>query len=303
MRCRTRGTDLVDAMAETPRTDPSSPADTRSRRLPERARRAPAAVRQFGAAVHTGRDSAALSDLTSLLVRLLEAQRVQDDVLATVAHELRHPLHLMRMALGARFPDAGDPTREALERYTSRMTRLLDDLVDFIRLGRNDLDLEREWVDIAALLREVAGDFQPLFDQRRVALRVHAGNEPCWADADAQRLVQALSNVIDNALKFTPAAGTVTISVRRAAAMIDVRVRDTGRGLAPDRLQHVLHSRMDLGRSRGLGLGLAVAQRVLDLHGGALAIRSDGPGRGTEVVLSLPALNDAAATPLPHGVT
>jgi signal transduction histidine kinase len=163
------------------------------------------------------------------------------------------------------------------------------------------MELQCEWTDVAALARGVAADFEPLFAHRRVALAIEHDNRPYWVEADPQRLVQVLANVFDNALKFTPAGGAVKLTVSKRDGTIHLCVRDNGKGIAPDRLPLLLHARMDLRRACGLGLGLAVSRRILERHGGTLAISSSGIGHGTAVLIRLPALDDRPAPTRPVG--
>jgi signal transduction histidine kinase len=239
-----------------------------------------------------GGDAAALRDLTRLYLKALEAQRAKDGLLAVAAHELRHPLHLMRMAL-ARHLDEHNPARDQLERYIQRMVRLIDDLVDFIRTEQDALELQRDWIDLQKLLVDLLEDYRSTFDERRVRLSLVMPGQ-LRVSADPQRLIQVFSNLLDNALKFTPAGGAVVIEVSRGEREIRIAVRDSGRGVAADILPRVLDMPSTLSSPHGLGIGLSVARRIVELHGGTIAVRSDGPGKGTEAVVTLPMLDGPA---------
>jgi signal transduction histidine kinase len=251
-----------------------------------RVRRAP-----FGAnvaALNEG-DAVALRDLTRLYLQALEAQRAKDGLLAVAAHELRHPLHLMRMAL-ARHLDHDPDARQALDRYIQRMTRLLDDLIDFIRTEQDALELRRDWIDVPQFLLELMDDYRSTFDHRRVRLSI-AARPGLSVNADRQRLIQVFANLLDNALKFTPAGGAVVIEAAADAREVRFSVRDSGRGVAPEVLPHLLELPTSLSSPQGLGIGLAVARRIIELHGGRMEMKSDGPGHGTEAVVTLPILD------------
>ena len=233
-------------------------------------------------------DAAALRDLTRLYLKALEAQRAKDGLLAVAAHELRHPLHLMRMAL-ARHLEHEPIAREALERYIARMVRLTDDLIDFIRTEHDSLELRREWIDLHAFLLGLLEEYRSTFDGRKVRLSVIAPTG-VRLSADPQRLLQVFSNLLDNALKFTAAGGAVVVEGTTSPREVIVTVRDTGRGLTADLLPRILELPTNLSSPHGLGIGLAVARRIVELHGGHIGVHSDGPGRGTEARVSLPLL-------------
>ena len=251
------------------------------------------AVRAANARPLAGADAAPLHELTRLYLNAVEGQRTKEGLLAVAAHELRHPLHLMRMSLERHIPDKDSPAREGLERYINRMSRLIDDLIDFIRLERDSLDIQREWIELDPLLLELVDEYGSTFQARGVRLTLNTSNHGVWISADAQRLIQVFSNLLDNALKFTPAGGAVDVTVDQHATTVDVRVRDTGRGVAPDILHRILDFPGNVDGRDGLGIGLSVARRIAELHGGTIALRSDGPGRGTEVVVTLPAVDAA----------
>jgi signal transduction histidine kinase len=212
----------------------------------------------------------------------------KDHVLAVAAHELRHPLHLMRMALARHVAD-NEPARQSLDRYIVRMVRLIDDVVDYVRSEQGALELQRRPLDLHELLFEILEDYRSTFDDRRVRLSVLA---PIGirVNADPQRLIQVFSNLLDNALKFTPSGGAVVIEAAQQGTQVRIVVRDNGRGVAGSALPRALDTRTDLSRATGSGIGLLVARGVVELHGGSLAVHSDGPDRGTEAVVTLPTM-------------
>jgi signal transduction histidine kinase len=222
--------------------------------------------------------------------KTLVSDRLDHTLLAVTAHELRHPIHLMRLALERYLPQAQDPARAAIDRYVNQMARLVDDLVDFVRTERDTLDLQLEWLDLQQLLHDLASGYEPAFAQRRVRLSLTSSADAVWLSGDSHRLVQIFSNLLDNALKNTPSGGVVTIECAAIAQSIHVRVRDTGRGIAPALLARIFDPARGDDVTHGLGLGLAIARRIATLHGGALEIFSDGEDQGTEVLITLPAL-------------
>jgi signal transduction histidine kinase len=225
-------------------------------------------------------------DLTRLYLKATAAQRTKDNLLAVTAHELRHPLHLMRMAL-ARHLEHEPAARETLGRYIARMTRLIDDLVDFARNEQGVLELHCEWIDVHHFLVELMDDYRTTFDERKIRLSVSAP-VGLRISADLHRLIQVFSNLLDNALKFTPAGGAVTVDAVATGGQVVFTVRDSGRGLAADVLPRVLDLPTNLASPHGLGIGLSVSRRVVELHGGSITVDSAGPGHGTLVTVTLP---------------
>jgi signal transduction histidine kinase len=208
------------------------------------------------------------------------------DILAVAAHELRHPLHLMRMSLARHLPDDGT-ARAALERHIQRMARLIDDLVDFVRTEQDALELQRETLDVHEFLLGLMDDYRTSFDARQVRLSIIAP-VGIRIRVDAHRLLQVFSNLLDNALKFTPAGGAVVIEATSDGRHVSIAVRDNGRGLAPEVIAHAFEFPTTLARANGLGIGLSVARRIIERHGGHISVRSAGVGHGTEAVVRLP---------------
>jgi signal transduction histidine kinase len=194
----------------------------------------------------------------------------------------------MRLALARQFPRGDEPAREVLERYIDRMTRIINDMTDFVRIEQDALSLETSWIDITQMLREIVDAYAPDAERRGVSLSLEGATAPAWINADAQRLVQVLSNVLDNALKFTPGDGRVSIVVTHGLTSLEVRVRDTGSGIAEEMLPGVFDLAAGAAPPRGMGIGLSVARRIVRMHNGDIAIFSEGADKGTEVVISLP---------------
>ena len=227
-----------------------------------------------------------------------ELNRRKDDFIATLSHELRNPLTPMRNVihiLRRRFP--AEPTIEqvcgVLERQMSRMTVLVDDLMDMSRIIRGKLQLERRRIDLREVLQSAIESTQPLAEQRRQRLGVEAASEPIWVDADAERLAQVFANVLNNATKYTPEGGSIDVSIQQARQRVTVCVRDSGIGIEPEVLPRVFDLFVQSDRSLkesqgGLGIGLAVVKELVQRHDGTVEVSSEGAGKGTLVRVTLP---------------
>jgi anti-anti-sigma factor len=225
------------------------------------------------------------------------AQRVRRgrESLAVIAHELRNFLHPMATAARAlrgeqvRGP-AADRCLEILERKLQQMGRLVHDLVDAGRLEQGKLRLRLESVDLAAAVRDAVDAALPLFEERGHQVTFQGPAVALRLEADATRLEQIVTNLLINAAKYTERGGRIAVRVERAPAEAVVRVRDTGVGIAPDKLSHVfdLFAQAGRGTPDGLGVGLSLARSLARLHGGDVTVRSDGPGMGSEFVVHLP---------------
>ncbi|MEQ8887501.1 MAG: ATP-binding protein, partial [Sandaracinaceae bacterium] len=184
----------------------------------------------------------------------------------------------------------------------AHMSRLLDDLLDVGRLSRGKLTLEPGKVDFGVVVREVVGDHRAGFESRGLTFEACLPDAPVWLEGDAVRLAQVVDNLVTNALKYTPPPGRVDVSVRRGDGEVRLEVRDTGVGVDPSLTARIFEpfeqAPQSIARSSGgLGLGLALAQRVAELHGGALSVESEGVGRGSVFILTLPVAPGEAATP------
>jgi PAS domain S-box-containing protein len=237
------------------------------------------------------------------------ANRAKDEFLAMLGHELRNPLGTITNAVAVleRLGGEDASTRHLtaiINRQTSHLTRLVDDLLDVARVTSGKIRLQAEPVDLQALARRCletlthAGRTQ----QHRVVL----GGEPVHVAGDGARLEQVVNNLVDNALKYTPAGGTVTVTTEHAGASAVLRVRDTGRGIGPEILARVfdlfVQEPQALDRTRGgLGLGLTLVRRLVELHGGSVAATSEGPDRGSEFTVRLPALAHPVLTAAREG--
>ena len=230
------------------------------------------------------------------------ANRIKDEALAIIAHELRQPLNAATMALAVleRSPASLGRVRATLGRQLSHMTRLVDDLLDASRVMRSTLDLAKERIDLRAAAREGLELFEPVTHARQQRLSMTVPSERVDIDGDPTRVRQVLSNVLTNASAYTPVGGSISVIVEQDPAFAIVRVRDSGRGIAPEALEHLfdlfVRASKDTG---GLGIGLAVSRRLMELHDGTIEARSDGAGHGSEFVMTWPraAGPDAGGTP------
>ncbi|QQR44785.1 response regulator [Myxococcus xanthus] len=232
---------------------------------------------------------------------LAEMDRRKDEFLAMLGHELRNPLAAIMTAIGIleRRPTSDDKEarmRGIIQRQTNHLARLVDDLLDVSRITRDKVELRPGSVDLVPVLRQVLQIVQPMADSRGLGLDVSLPSGPLWLRADATRLEQVFTNLLDNAIKYTDAGG-VHLRVEQedvgGAALAVVRVKDSGIGIPPEVLPHIfeLFAQADtsLERSRGgLGIGLTLVRKLIQLHGGEVTARSNGPGHGSEFVVKLP---------------
>lgn len=229
---------------------------------------------------------------------LRESERRKDEFLAMLSHELRNPLSPIRNCLHvlARSVPGQEQTRQAqaiLQRQVSHLVHLVDDLLDVTRISRGTIEVRRKPVELRALVMQTLEDHRATLEEAGLRLEDHLDPEPLWVNADDTRLVQALSNLLNNAKRFTAKGGLVTVSLGRDDDQAVLTVRDTGVGIAPEVQQQLFQpfsqAPQPMDRSRGgLGLGLAVVKGIVDLHGGKVQVTSEGLGQGTMVTMSLP---------------
>jgi signal transduction histidine kinase len=240
----------------------------------------------------------------SLRAQAETANLAKDEFLAMLGHELRNPLAPIVTALQLlRLRDhsgAGRKEREVIERQVNHLARLVDDLLDVSRIARGKMDLDRRPVELSAVVANAIEVASPLFEERRQHLDVHVpAGLPL--DADEPRLMQVISNLLTNASKYTPRGGHVEVSGRRDGEDVELSVCDDGVGIAPDMLSRVFEmfsqERQSIDRAAGgLGLGLAIVKNLVKLHGGSVLARSDGPGRGSEFLVRMPAHDASVST-------
>ena len=229
---------------------------------------------------------------------LMDADRRKDEFLATLAHELRNPLapirnglQVMRLARGN--TEAIEQSHSMMERQLEQMVRLVDDLTDVSRISRGKLELKTERVHLAEVVNSAVETSRPLIDELGHELTVTLPEQPIVIDADMTRLAQVVSNLLNNAAKYSEQGGHIWLTVERQGSNVVVSVRDTGIGIAADQLSRIfdMFSQVDrsLERSQsGLGIGLTLVRQLVELHGGRVEARSEGPGEGSEFVVRLP---------------
>ncbi len=229
---------------------------------------------------------------------LKEADRRKDQFLATLAHELRNPLAPLRNGLELLKLTRGDEdtlerTREMMERQLGHMVRLVDDLLDLSRINRGRIELRRERVELTKIVQQAVETSRPLIELAGQSFTITLAPQPVVVDADVTRLVQVFSNLLNNAAKYTPRGGRITLAVQRQGSDAVVSVRDTGAGIPPEMLPKVFEMFAQVDRSlhranSGLGIGLSLVKALVEMHGGSVEARSDGPGRGSEFLVRLP---------------
>jgi PAS domain S-box-containing protein len=242
-------------------------------------------------------------DARMLTDALHEADQRKDEFLATLAHELRNPLAPIRNAVHLMALDDDAQRRpallEMLERQVNHMVRLVDDLMDVSRVSRGTIELQRERLDLGALLRTAVETSKPLLERARHRLDLSLPAQPLFVDGDAVRLAQVFANLLNNAAKYTEDGGHIQISARREGAEAVVSVRDNGIGFAPDQMPRLfeMFSQIERGTARakdGLGIGLALAKRLVLMHAGTVGAESEGPGQGSCFTVRLPLAAQAA---------
>jgi PAS domain S-box-containing protein len=235
---------------------------------------------------------------------LIEASRRKDEFLATLAHELRNPLAPIRFALeglkGDATPAVAAHARDVIERQLTQLVRLVDDLLDVSRITTSKIQLRCEPVALARLMEVAVEGASPLAKAAEHHLDVNLPPAAVQVNGDAARLVQVFSNVLNNAVKFTPRGGQISFAAEVRDKQAVVRVRDTGIGIAPDAMPHLFEMFHQEGNmlersAGGLGIGLTLAQRLIEMHGGRIEVRSGGIGKGTEVEIGLPIATAASA--------
>ena len=256
---------------------------------------------------------AAIAIENSQLYReLKDADARKDEFLATLAHELRNPLapirnalHIIRLA--GSDAEAIEESRGIMERQLSQMVRLVDDLLDVSRITRNKLELRKQRVELSAVIASAVETSTPLIEQAGHALSVDLPTEPILLDADPTRLSQVFSNLLNNSAKYTDSGGKISVTGEYAdEGHVVVKVRDNGLGIPADVLPRVFEmfsqAHRDHERAQGgLGIGLTLVRRLIEMHGGAVEAYSDGPGLGSEFAVRLPIVKQqtrgALATP------
>jgi PAS domain S-box-containing protein len=252
-------------------------------------------------------DRAVLTQMAQMASIALENSRLyheirtndlrKDEFLATLAHELRNPLAPIANSLQVLRAAEGSPhiveSRAVLERQVNQLVHLVDDLLDVSRVSRGKLELRRRPVRLSEVLQSAAETSRPSIDAHSHRLEIRLPDEEVWLDADLTRLAQVLANLLNNSAKYMEPRGEVVVEASAVDDEVVVKVRDKGIGIAPEMLPHIFDLFVQADRSLeraqgGLGIGLTLVRRLVELHGGSVTARSDGPGLGSEFVVRLP---------------
>ncbi len=244
-----------------------------------------------------------MSRIKEVEQQLREADRHKDEFLATLAHELRNPLApiLNGLQLLRRTDDEHtvERARTMMERQLAQMARLIDDLMDVNRISRGKIELRKEHVELAAVLNSAVEASRPQIEQMGHELTVTLPQHVVVVDADLTRLAQAFINVLNNAAKYTDRGGHIRLTAERQGSDAVVSVKDTGIGIAAEQLPGIfdMFSQGDHSWERaqgGLGIGLTLVKRLVEMHGGRIEAKSEGPGKGSEFIVRLPAVVEAS---------
>jgi signal transduction histidine kinase/CheY-like chemotaxis protein len=233
-------------------------------------------------------------------IALRDADRRKDEFLATLSHELRNPLAPLRTAIELiriAWDDRAlvEKARVTMERQLLHLVRITDDLLDVSRITQNKVEFRRERIDLRAVIHSAIEATRPMIDAQAHVLAVELPDAPLWADADFTRLAQAFSNLLHNAAKYTAPSGRIAVSASGDASLATITVADTGVGIPLGMLPRIfdMFTQPQAHRDRargGLGIGLTLAKRLVELHAGTIEASSDGPGRGSCFTVRLPLL-------------
>ncbi len=247
------------------------------------------------------RQAATFVEAARLHSELREADRHKNEFLAMLAHELRNPIAAIsgaaRVAQGAEDREAMDWGLDVIDRQSRHLARLVDDLLDVSRITRGKVELRKERIDAAIVLRQAAEAVRPVVEQKEHRLDINISNEALWTDADPLRLQQMVVNLLANAARYTPKGGLIQLGAERRGDEILLRVKDNGVGIPPEKLSRIFDLFVQGDRSPdradgGLGIGLTLVKALAELHGGNVSVSSEGRGRGSEFVVNLPAATE-----------
>jgi PAS domain S-box-containing protein len=243
-------------------------------------------------------------NLRRLAADLSETDRRKNEFLATLAHELRNPLAPMSNMLGVLKHANGDRevlqrAHETIERQLDQMVRLVDDLLDLNRITHDRLELRRGEVELSEVVQQGVEVARPLIDAAEHELIIDLPEEPIYLDADRARLAQVFGNLLNNSCKYTPPHGRISLTARRLGDEVEVTVKDNGAGIPPDKLSSIFDMFTQVDRTSeqsqgGLGIGLTLVKRLVEMHGGSIEPRSAGEGMGSEFVVRLPVMEREA---------
>jgi signal transduction histidine kinase/ActR/RegA family two-component response regulator len=249
---------------------------------------------------------ASIAAENTLVAEVREANRLKDQFLATLSHELRTPLQSILTWSQLLREDAAEGSMllrglEVIDRNARSQTRLIEDLLDVSRIISGKLVLEREPLRLSEIAEAAVEDAQAAARDKEIQIEVERRSDP-WVLGDPERLRQVIGNLLSNAVKFTPKGGSVLLSFETNAGQVEIAVCDTGVGIAPEFLPHLFERfrQADSGTTRtqgGLGIGLAIARQLIELHGGSIHAESEGAGRGATFRLRLPLASETLARP------
>src|SRR5690606_1174277 len=235
-----------------------------------------------------------------LSLRLREADAQKDKFLALLAHELRNPLAPIRAGLSVierekTLSPAGREVRQVLRRQLDQLVRIVDDLFDVSRFLRGQMRMERELIDLRAVVDLAVHTVEPLMEHAEHDLQFLRPAEPVHVMGDEVRLTQAVSNLLVNAARYTPRRGRIRVLLEEVDGQARLQVCDNGIGIPAAAQEHIFELFVQENPSQtrdheGLGLGLAIVRQIMELHSGAVSVASDGPGRGSSFVLTLDAI-------------
>ncbi|WP_437230246.1 PAS domain S-box protein [Planctomicrobium sp. SH661] len=247
-----------------------------------------------------------VTDRQAMEQELRESDRRKDEFIALLAHELRNPLAPIRtgidlLRMSANEPELIDEVIGTMEEQTHQLVRLVDDLLDISRITSGKVTLRKKQMDLAKSVQSAQHATRALFQEFGHELTVEMPPEPIWLDADATRLAQVLSNLLTNAARYTENGGSIHLTCRKVGEEAIISVKDTGIGIAPEMLSKIFEmftqAERSLDRSyNGLGIGLTLVKRLVEMHGGTVTAHSDGLGQGSEFVVRLPTIEPAAPT-------
>ena len=232
---------------------------------------------------------------------LRDADRRKDEFLAMLSHELRNPLNPIRNAAAILHlaPEASEVSwaAEVIERQSHQLARLLEDLMDAARITQGRLEMRKQRVALSAIVDTAVETTRGLFKANQQRLDIDLPVEQIHVEADPARMAQVLGNLLNNAAKYTPSNGTIRLSAAREGERVVISVRDTGTGIAPADLPYIFELFMQsktqpTHAAGGLGIGLALVRELVQMHGGTVEARSEGPGKGSEFIVTLPVMAD-----------
>lgn len=226
------------------------------------------------------------------------ANEAKDEFLATLSHELRTPLNVM-LGWVQLLKKNGDKEEiyenalDAIERSARTQTQLVEDLLDIARINNNTLELSMKRLDVATVIEPAAKGLRPVAEDKDISLEVSLPDESCIVHGDPERLQQVVNNLLSNAIKFTPVNGSVSLSLTKNDGRCIIAVNDTGKGIDPEFLPYIFErysQSKDTKSTRkgGLGLGLAITHRIVEMHGGTIRAESDGDDAGSTFTVELP---------------